>query len=568
VDARRLVYFASAGLTAACTGIVGEPSRGVAPAAMQPAPNPSSSPSPSESPSSTPSPLTNGWPSFGPRVTAQLRRLTTDQYLASVRSLLNVGTSGMPAIEPVSPVAGFPAIGASSGGISSAGVAQFEDAANFLAAAAIGTAASRARISPCAPASATDDACFRSFVGSFGRRAFRRAITAEELDAYAALAAHVAADVSDPWLGVRAAVSAFLQSPSFLYLSEVGEPDPGQPGRIRFTNDEMASRLSYFLTGNTPDDELLDAAAAGRLTTLEGVNAEAERLLGKSDARAAMRTFFSVMLSLDGLDNLTRPRQLFPAFTPTLGPSLKEETLLTLDDAVFVRDLDYRRVFDQFDTFVNAELAAFYGVPAPAGAGFSRVTLPNGPRRGLLGQAGVLAVHDHDSMTSPTKRGLFVLTRLLCQPLPLSPPAGVRIPPLPTGEMTARERLSQHSTIPTCAGCHVTMDSVGLSLEHFDAMGAYRETDHGRPIDDSGRVGTSTYNGEAELASLIASSSATGPCLVGSLYGVSVGHLPDDFDRSSFAAVANAFDQNEGRIRAVLKAIAASDGFRFTTGAN
>src|SRR5262249_12510263 len=134
--------------------------------------------------------------------------------------------------------------------------------------------------------------------------------------------------------------------------------------------------------------------------------------------------------------------------------------------------------------------------------------------------------------------------------------------------MTARERLSQHSTIPGCAGCHVTMDSVGLSLEHFDALGVYREMDHGRPIDDSGQLGASAYHGESELASLVASAAATGPCLVSSLDGVSVGPLADDFDKDSFAAAVNAFDQNQGKVRAVLKAIASSDGFRFTTGAN
>src|SRR5207249_2644005 len=111
-------------------------------------------------------------------------------------------------------------------------------------------------------------------------------------------------------------------------------------------------------------------------------------------------------------------------FTATLGPALKEETLLSIEDIVF-SDGDYRRLFDQRQTFVNAELAAFYGVPAPAASGFSKVALPDGPRVGLLGQAGVLAVHDHSEATSPTKRGLFVLTRLLCQELALAPPANL-----------------------------------------------------------------------------------------------------------------------------------------------
>lgn len=553
----------------ACTGRIGD---GPTPAGPGPrasmGPSASPTPTPTPSPTAAPAELTDGWPSFAPRTTVQLRRLTTEQYWASVQALLGLLPPALPPVEPVSPVAGFPAIGASSAVVSSDGVAGFEGAANALAAEASASAPARARVFRCAPSGPSDEACFRSFVTSFGRRAFRRPLSAEEVDAYVALAVQVATTTQDASKGLESTLSAFLQSPSFLYLAELGEPDPTQPGRLRYTSWEMASRLSYFLTGSTPDDALLDAAEAGELVTAAGVQTQAARLLAQAGARTALRGFFSVMLSLDGLDQLTRPVALYPSFSPTLGPALKEETLMTVEDAVFGRGLDYRRLFDQYDTFLNAELAAFYGVPAPSGGGFQRVRLPEGPRRGLLGQAGVLAVHDHDSSTSPTKRGLFVLTRLLCQPLALAPPAGVRIPPLPTGIMTARQRLAPHSTITGCAGCHAAMDSVGLSLERFDALGVYRETDHALPIDDSGILGPTGYRGQAELAGLIASAAATGPCLIRSLYGASVGHVPDVFDQDSFAALVATFDQSGGRLRALLEAITLSDGFRYTTEAN
>lgn len=543
-----------------CTGLIGEPNPSRAPEDQAPTVEPNRPPAAT--------PLTDGWPSFPPRITGQLRRLTTDQYLSSVATLLQIDPSGVPATEPVSPVAGFPAIGASSAGVSSNGVAQFEGAATFLADAALARPTSRTWIVPCTPASTTDTGCFTAFVTTFGRRAFRRPLLEEEIAAYVALTLEVAESTEDPWLGIRSTLTAFLQSPHFLYLAEVGEPDPERPGRVRYTNDEMASRLAYFLSGDTPDDALLDAALAGELTTRVGLEAQIDRLLEKREARAAVRRFFTVFFALDGLDNLVRPPQLYPNFTPTLAAALKEETLATLEDAVFDADLDYRRLYDRYETFLNPELAAFYGVPAPAGPGFSRVTLPAGPRRGLLGQAGVLAVHDHDTTTSPTKRGLFILTRILCQPLALSPPAGVRIPPLPTGELTARQRLTPHFQNDTCAGCHRPMDTVGLSLEHFDALGVYRETDRGLAIDASGTLGTSAYDGAAELGGLLAAAEATGPCLVSSLYGASVGHSIDTFDRDSYAAAVAAFEQSGGRVRAVLKSIAQSDGFRYTTEAN
>jgi hypothetical protein len=383
------------------------------------------------------------------------------------------------------------------------------------------------------------------------------------------LTSEVATATGGAWQALEATLSAFLQSPNFLYLTEVGEPDPGRPDRHRYTGYEMASRLSYFLTNDTPDDELLAAAKSGSLVTAEGIQAQTNRLLALPSAHEAVGDFFSSLLSLDGLDNLYRPVEIFPSFTPTLGAAMKQETLLVLDDLVFSRDGDYRHLFDQSETFVNGELAALYGIPAPSGTGFSRVTLPpSSGRVGLLGQAGVLAARDHSDGTSPTKRGLFILTRLLCQDLALMPPANLQIPPPPTGLLTARQRLEQHASDAVCASCHQAMDPVGLSLEHFDAMGVYRETDHGLAIDDSGDLGGTKYQGEAGLGAILRDHPALAPCLIQAFYGVGVGHLATDFDHDTFAAIVTAFDASGARIRSLLSSITASDGFRYLPAAN
>jgi hypothetical protein len=505
-----------------------------------------------------------GWPAFGAAQAFQLRRLTTEQYMASVTMLLGVSTDGMPAIEHISPVAGFSAIGASSASVSGAGVGQFEAAAGFLAHAAFAQGGPRQKLVPCAPAGVDDSSCFAAFVSAFGPKAFRRALTSDEIARYAALTKEVATATGDPWQGLEATVSAFLQSPNFLYLTELGAADPANASRYRFSGDEMASRLSYFLSNSAPDDTLLSAAASGALLTPDGIAAQVTRLLTLPTARAAIRSFFTSLLALDNLDTLTRPVELFPKFTATLGPALKQETALVFDDLVFTRDADYRQLFDQPETFVNSELAAFYGVTAPSGSGFARVTLPASTgRAGLLGQAGVLAARDHSDGTSPTKRGLFVLTRLLCRDLPLMPPANLQISPAPTGLLTARERLEEHAGNAVCASCHRVTDPVGLSLEHFDAMGVYREDDHGMTIDDTGEIDGQSYHGELELGALLRDHPALGPCLIQSLYGVAVGHLMTEFDRPTFASLASAFDSEGARVRALLGHIAASDGFRY-----
>jgi hypothetical protein len=384
------------------------------------------------------------------------------------------------------------------------------------------------------------------------------------MNAYAGLTSQVATATGDVNQGIEATLSAFLQSPNFLYLSEVGEPDPQDGSRYRYTNYEMASRLSYFLTGTMPDDALLDAAAAGTLTTTDGVQAQATRLLEVPAAHDAVAAFFSSLFSLNNLDTLTRPVEIFSQFTPTLGAAMKQETLLTLDDAVFSSDTDYRHLFDEQETFVNAELAALYGLQPPVGAGFEKVTLPaSSGRVGLLGQAGVLAARDHSDGTSPTKRGLFILTRLLCQNLPLMPPANLQIPPAPTGLLTARQRLSQHAQDPVCAGCHSHTDPVGFSLEHFDALGVYRDKDHGLAIDDTGQIGATQYQGVAGLGATLRDHPALLPCLIQSLYGVGVGHLATDFDHDTFASLVTEFTTNGARIRPLLAALVASDGFRY-----
>jgi hypothetical protein len=245
---------------------------------------------------------------------------------------------------------------------------------------------------------------------------------------------------------------------------------------------------------------------------------------------------------------------------------MKEETLLGMEDLVFTRDGDYRAVFEQQDSFLNQELASFYGVTWPSGAsGFQKLATVAQQRPGLLGQAGVLAVHDGVNSTSPTKRGLFVLTRLLCQNLPLSPPGDLVIPNPPSGKMTARQRLEVHDQNATCAGCHKSMDSVGLSLEHFDALGTWRLDDRGMALDTTGVIEGRSYEGEPGLAAVLGNHPAIGACLLQSLYGNGVGRLVTEFDQPTYGAMVDAFETHGGRLKPMLLEIATSDGFRTTT---
>ena len=250
-----------------------------------------------------------------------------------------------------------------------------------------------------------------------------------------------------------------------------------------------------------------------------------------------MRGFFASLLALDSLDTLTRPVELFPQFTPTLGAAMKQETLLVLDDLVFARDGDYRHLFDQQETFVNAELAALYGVPAPAGAGVrardpARELGPRGPARAGGRARGARSQRRH---LADQARALRAHAPAL--PGPAAHAAGQPADPAAAdGPLTARQRLEQHAKNAVCAACHQQTDPVGLSLEHFDAMGVYRETDHGLAIDDTGEIGGHDIPGRAGLGAMLRDHPALGPCLIQSLYGVGVGHLATEFDRDTFAS--------------------------------
>jgi len=220
------------------------------------------------------------------------------------------------------------------------------------------------------------------------------------------------------------AIAALLQSPNFLFRVEVGALiAAGQNGRD-YTSLEMASRLSYALWNSTPDEALLAAGERGDLATEEGVRREAERLLASPRARGAVREFFSDMLRLSSLSNLPQNRSLFPQMSDTIGAAMREGTLRSLERQLLDEEAPYRSIFDSRTTFVNAELASLYGVPAPTSGQFAAVTLPaDGRRVGLLGEGSILAVTSHGHASSPTVRGRFIREALLCQSIPAPPPS-------------------------------------------------------------------------------------------------------------------------------------------------
>jgi hypothetical protein len=492
-----------------------------------------------------------------------LPRLTAAQYRNAIAHLLGPGLPGVP-LEPDTNPYLFYNIGAASTFLSELGVQQYEEAADLLSRAVFDDPARREALVGCVPL-APADACAQSFIHTFGRRAYRRPLTAEERARWTKIAGDLAE--GDPWRGLRFAVAGMLQSPHFLYRVELGEPDPLDPSRLRLTGWEMATRLSFLLWNGPPDDLLLEAAERGDLYTDAGLVAEAERLLEDPRARLALQDFFAQYLDLARLDHVSRDPARWPMWSPTMTASMRTEVQLLVDDLIHRRDSDIRQLFSTRRTFVNAELAALYGVQAEGASPitFVPIELPeDGPRAGILSLGAFLAMNAHETITSPTLRGKYLRERVLCEVIP-PPPGDVDTDLGDDGindAQTVREKLEQHQKDPTCAGCHAIIDPPGFLFEHFDSIGAYRTLENGRPIDATGNLDAIPLDGARELAAALETDPRVGRCIVNQLYRHATGRLPELSERPALKRLEDKFVAADHRFRQLLLDLVVSEAFR------
>jgi hypothetical protein len=439
-------------------------------------------------------------------------------------------------------------------------VEQFETAALDIAKQALANTPARATLVGCVPAGITDDTCTRHFVQNFGRRAWRRPLIEEEVVQFIGIAKGAQTALGDFFGGLQYALAGVLQSPHFLYREELGSPDPMQPTRLVFSDHELATRLSFFLWNTTPDDLLLDAADARQLTQGDGLAAQAQRLLASDRVASAMQTFFSEFYRLGELDDLALLSSIFPQMTASIGPAMRTETLRFLNEIAFVRGADFREIFDERSTFVNRELATLYGLPPPAGADFAAVTLPDtGMRAGILGHAAVLSVSSQPNRSSPTRRGKFIREMMLCQSIPAPPPDVTPFPDAAPG--TAREKLTTHASNPGCSACHQVMDPIGLGLENFDGIGAFRTTDGDRVIDASGELDGVQFTGPRGLATALKNHPNTPACIARNLYRYAVAHVETAGEEPAIATLATTFEENGFRFRSLIGGVIESPGF-------
>ncbi|MFT4978694.1 MAG: hypothetical protein ACI8S6_004604, partial [Myxococcota bacterium] len=285
-----------------------------------------------------------------------------------------------------------------------------------------------------------------------------------------------------------------------------------------------------------------------------------------SDPRAVRgaRAFFSEMLQLDTLDELSKDPDVFVYMSDALGASAQEETLLGVEDLLFVEDGSYLSLFTRQTAFVDETLAALYAVPSPAREGFGPIVLPSdGGRRGFLGTAAFLVPNAHAVSTSATRRGIFVRDVLLCQPIP-DPPADANtaIPEVSADAPTMRERIAVHLEDPFCASCHTLTDPIGLGLENFDGLGRWRLEENGATIDASGELDGTSFTDAWGLGGAVADHARTGPCLVQTMLQYATGSLTDGLDAGLIDWHAEGFAAADHRVLWLMRDLALSPAFR------
>jgi hypothetical protein len=496
------------------------------------------------------------------------RRLTASAFRNSLRDLLQ-GPVSIGAIEPDSwSVGGLASVSAATVSISAAGVEQYQSALDAATSQAFADATRRSKLLGCTPKSATDTACFQSFVTKFGRLAWRQPLTSAQVTRYANLIANVAATLGDVNEGMRAGMQGLLLSPNFLYRLERGAaPSAGGNGFWQYTSSEIATRLSYFLTNSTPDATLLDLADAKGLETKEAILAQADRLLATAAGRESVGNFASELYQLQVIASRAKDPK-FTEYTPALQTAMMQEIPALFQAIVFDRNASALELLTTRSTFATKELAGLYGLPTTglSSTSLTAVALPaDGLRAGLLTTAGFLSLYANQEEGSPTLRGKFIRETILCQTIPLPPPdVSTVLPDPPAGVMyTKRQRLGMHESQPTCAACHRLMDPLGLTLENFDAIGKYRTTDQGQPIDVSGDLDGTKFTGPVELGQALAARPEVADCLVRNLYRYGTGHVEAASERPVLDALKATFRTGGHHVRDLMRDIVASDGFRF-----
>ncbi len=496
-----------------------------------------------------------------------LRRLTHEQYNNTVRDLLGDDSHLAEQFPPEDFVNGFKNQYQTQS-VSPLLAEAYSAAAEKLAQNAFRGGDTKHLI----PCKAAETGCREKFIREFGRRAFRRPLTDDEMSRYGRLFDTEARAKKSFVAGAQIVIEVMLQSPNFLLRIENGDDPKSKPY-------ETASRLSYFLWNTMPDEPLFASARKGDLDTPAGVDREARRMLADNKSRVAVDEFIAEWMRFDRVLTTVRDRRAYPLFNPELSIAMTDETRRFMTDLIW-SNANFMQMYSAPYSFISSNLAAVYKVPAPKDD-FDRVELPAATERaGVLGQATFLALTSKPAETSPTARGLFVREQFLCQEVPQPPPGvNTNLPPVSAAKpQTNRDRLAVHLSNESCASCHSLIDPIGFGFEKFDAIGQRREklhltfpqTGHGadpdkdvaQPVDlelnTEGSVAgirDSRFTSPRELGNILAGSTQCQECVVKQLFRYATGRKDTAADRPVIREAFEVFRSSGFRFQELMVAL-------------
>jgi hypothetical protein len=489
---------------------------------------------------------------------APLRRLTQPEYKNTIFALLDVDTSALPVtFDPDGETAGF--VTNNNDYVTEYQLEAYMEAAEIYASAIV------ERGLDTVPGVELDCEtgeldCLASFVEQFGRRAFRRPLTPEESARYTDLFE----SANSQWDTATAhalVLQAFLQSPHFLYLPEVGgDAVEGASELVELGPYELASRLSYFLWKTMPDDDLLTAAETGELSTPEGLEAQTLRMLEDDRARATVASFHAQWLHIADLEELPKDAELHPEWSPEIGVLLREETLGVANDVILGEgDGRLATLLTTRQSRIGSELEAYYDVTA---GDDGLVELAANQRAGILTHASVMAALGHSNHTSWTKRGHFIREDVLCEALAL-----------PNGDVDMTVLNDPDRLVnPECKGCHLLMDPIGAAFETYDTAGQFLATPPPIPegplmpfrieqgskeIDVAGE-----FSDPIELAERLSTSRTVADCVTTKWYTFATYRSEQEEDSCAVVKLQQRFADSDFDVRDLIAGIAQSDSFR------
>jgi hypothetical protein len=491
-------------------------------------------------------------PAAAARLRARIRRLSNAELAVTLTALLGE-TPPLPAdLVPDARQDQFTANGAQR--VDPLFAAQIEELAQALA----------SRLGPALAAQlgcqGEREPCAARFIDQFVGRAWRRPVTPAEREDLLAVFRAGGSSFAD---GIALVVEATLQSASFLYLTELGS-GPATNGEVRLGPYEIASSLSYFASGGPPDAPLMAAATAGALGKAAERAAQVRRLMAGEGGQRQVQRFVAEWLGLDRLAGTRKDTAVYPEFQ-AVRAYMAEETDAFVAEVVFRDQGTLARLLTADYSVAAAPLAAYYHLEPVAPQ--ARVTLGPGPRRGLLTQGSFLAVHAHADGSAPIKRGVAVLDRLLCTPLP-PPPDPALTMTLPRAEpaLTTRARFEAHTREPSCAVCHDLIDPLGFAFEGFDGAGQWRTEENGQPVSTAAEVRAGAFAGPvagaADLAGKLAASGAVAACLARHFFRFAAAQGDDGAEGEYLRSVWGALPEDRrGNFRELFASWAASDMF-------